>query len=82
MAQKDKNKESAMKAERRPAFLNDSNLNQAIAEKAHELYEKRGRRNGYDLEDWLEAERLILSEKKASPFSGSLQSVPPSKRNR
>ena len=33
-----------------------------IAEKAHEIYECRGYCHGRDLDDWLEAERLILSE--------------------
>jgi hypothetical protein len=80
-AQKNKNKEAAIKADGRPSPLHDSNLYQAIAEKAHELYNQKGRRHGHDLEDWLEAERLVLSEKKASSFSGSLQSVPPSKKN-
>lgn len=33
-----------------------------IAEKAHELYECRGCCHGRDLDDWLEAERILLSE--------------------
>jgi len=33
-----------------------------IAHRAYELYEQRGHRHGHDLEDWLEAERQILSE--------------------
>ncbi len=27
---------------------------------AYDLYEKRGRVHGYDVEDWLEAERIVL----------------------
>jgi hypothetical protein len=27
---------------------------------AYELHEKRGRVHGYDLDDWLEAERIVL----------------------
>lgn len=43
--------------------LSDDELrHQRIAEKAHELYECRGCCHGRDLEDWLEAERLVLSE--------------------
>ena len=34
-----------------------------IAQKAHELYEQRGRFHGHDFEDWLEAERHVLGEK-------------------
>lgn len=33
-----------------------------IAKKAYELYEKRGPSDGCDVEDWLEAERLILEQ--------------------
>ena len=35
-------------------------LRARIEERAYQLYEQRGRREGYDLEDWLEAERQIL----------------------
>lgn len=35
-------------------------LRQRILEKAYDLYVGRGRVHGHDLEDWLEAERLIL----------------------
>ena len=37
-------------------------LRQRIAEKAYELYECRGCCYGRDLEDWLEAEQLVLAE--------------------
>ena len=30
-----------------------------IAKKAYELYEKRGRKPGHALQDWVEAERII-----------------------
>jgi hypothetical protein len=40
----------------------DELLRQRIAEKAYELYQKRGQSHGRDLNDWLEAERLVLSE--------------------
>jgi hypothetical protein len=35
---------------------------QLISEKAYELYQKRGCCDGCDLDDWLEAERLITVE--------------------
>ena len=40
----------------------DEALHQRIAENADELYHKRGESHGQDLDDWLEAERLVLSE--------------------
>jgi len=33
----------------------------AVAERAYEIYESRGRRDGYDMEDWLQAERELKS---------------------
>ena len=42
--------------------MDDEVLRQRIAEKAYELYEKRGQSHGQDLDDWLEAERLVLGE--------------------
>lgn len=50
----------------------DELRHQRIAEKAHEIYECRGCCHGRDLDDWLEAERLILSEL-ASPAFGNAQ---------
>ena len=32
---------------------------EAIARRAFELYEKRGRQDGYDVNDWLHAEREL-----------------------
>ncbi len=37
------------------------NLHDEIAEIAYELYESRGRIHGFDLDDWLAAERIILA---------------------
>ncbi len=62
-----------------PADVTGSSMNddrafhQRISEKAYELYEKRGQHHGYDLDDWLSAERAILTgraekiEVKSSP---------------
>lgn len=33
-----------------------------ISDKAYELYEKHGCNNGHDLDDWLEAERLVKED--------------------
>ena len=37
-------------------------LHLLIAKRAHELYSERGYRHGSALDDWLEAEREILSQ--------------------
>jgi len=34
-------------------------LTDMIRKKAYELYEKRGKKQGQDLDNWLEAERII-----------------------
>lgn len=38
----------------------NKNLYEKIARLAHDLYEKRGKVHGYDLEDWLKAERIVM----------------------
>ena len=51
-------------------------IQQRIAAKAYELYETRGSSVGRDLEDWLEAERLVLIElKSAGPFEAYLAEI-------
>lgn len=37
-------------------------LHTLIAKRAYELYSERGCRHGYALDDWLDAEREILSQ--------------------
>jgi hypothetical protein len=37
-------------------------FNARVAKKAYELFERRGGAGGRDLEDWLEAERLVRQE--------------------
>lgn len=37
-------------------------LTDAIRKKAQEIYEKSGRKPGRDLENWLEAERIVKSK--------------------
>ena len=39
-----------------------SNTSQAIAQRAYELFEGRGRRFGHDLEDWFKAEMELLHQ--------------------
>jgi hypothetical protein len=38
----------------------NKNIYDEIVMVAYDLYERRGRVHGYDLEDWLEAERIVL----------------------
>jgi len=40
----------------------DQKLHEQVAQKAYELYEKRGRTGECDVKDWVEAERLILDQ--------------------
>lgn len=35
-------------------------LHDEVAKVAYELHEKRGGAHGYDLDDWLEAERIVM----------------------
>lgn len=37
-------------------------LQKLVAKKAYELYEKRGKKPGYAMNDWLEAERIIKAK--------------------
>lgn len=37
-----------------------------IRNRAYELYEKRGKQDGRDLEDWLQAESEVKKEKQAA----------------
>lgn len=41
-----------------PTMSNDD-LRKLIEKKAYELYEKRGKKAGHSLNDWLEAERIV-----------------------
>jgi hypothetical protein len=42
--------------------LRSDDLRALVAAQAYSFYEQRGYEDGYDLEDWLEAERRILTE--------------------
>jgi len=49
-----------------PTHQESQNLDElqgTIATRAYALYEERGYRQGYDLQDWLDAEREIVSRK-------------------
>lgn len=36
-----------------------------IRKKAYELFEKRGRKPGHSMDDWLEAERIVRQKQRA-----------------
>jgi hypothetical protein len=44
--------------------ISEQQLRERVAQKAYELYQKCGQVQGRDLEDWLEAEKLVLAELK------------------
>ena len=35
-------------------------VRERIAKKAYELYEQRGRQDGQDIDDWLQAEEIVM----------------------
>lgn len=43
-------------------FIEAGVLHERIALRAYQLYEARGSIDGFDLEDWLEAEQEVLSQ--------------------
>ena len=47
--------------QKRPIELPDGMWNR-VAQKAYELWENRGRRKGYHLDDWLDAETIVMEE--------------------
>ena len=51
-------------------------IRKRIAKLAYELYQRRGRQDGYDRQDWLEAERLTLASSDFSPRRASADEDP------
>lgn len=68
-------REIPVKVVREFSLSDDTVHRQRIAEKAYELYQCRGCGCGRDLDDWLEAERLILSEIESGSH-GRVQNTP------
>jgi len=46
-----------------PGFF--AEVEEQIRQRAYELYEARGKRDGHDLEDWLQAETEVTEHEKA-----------------
>ena len=66
-----------MRDRRKPELLDDRKLHEMIARRAYDLFEKRGREEGHECEDWLEAERQLLVDLESEParHSGLLAST-------
>ena len=64
-------REIPVKVVREFSLSDDELRRQRIAEKAHELYQCRGCCHGRDVDDWLEAERLVLSENESQTSQGA-----------
>ena len=58
-------------------LADEHSLRGRIEGKAYELYEKRGRNHGNDLNDWLTAERLVLTELSSQ---ADIETEPPKSR--
>ncbi len=43
--------------------MSGEQITELIRKKAYELWEKRGRKPGHSLDDWLEAERIVRGKK-------------------
>ncbi|MCU0651249.1 MAG: DUF2934 domain-containing protein [Candidatus Omnitrophica bacterium] len=44
-------------------FFKDQDMTELVRKVARELYEKKGCKPGHDLDNWLEAEKLVKSGK-------------------
>lgn len=55
----------------------EAELRQRVEQKAYELFQRRGGVPGHDIEDWLEAERLVRQELRGEvqqPSNGAMRS--------
>lgn len=52
---------SSLAASRQSIELPDG-MRERISKKAFELWQERGYRDGYDFEDWLDAETMVMEE--------------------
>lgn len=59
VAKKNGNQMAEMKASYPPIYTEYA---QRIEKKAYELYERRGRLDGHDLDDWFEAQKIVETE--------------------
>jgi hypothetical protein len=50
--------------------MDRSRLQEEIAKVAYGLFERRGRIPGYEVQDWLDAERIVMSRREAADLKG------------
>ena len=50
--------------------INEENFHLEILRVAHDIYERSGRIEGHDLDNWLEAERIVKTLKKIAGMDG------------
>jgi hypothetical protein len=55
-------------------------LHKKISEVAYELYEKRRKAKGYDLDDWLEAQAIVMAQNRVEEKLETKSSSPPKKK--
>lgn len=67
MNPKSRKQNDASRAQRIGPRADDPAVRDRIARKAYDLYQRRGWTDGHDLDDWLEAERIVLSELSPPP---------------
>jgi hypothetical protein len=60
---------TAVNRNRRKTEPDKKALREMIEKKAYEIYQKRGREHGKDLDDWLEAEKIVMGKKRKSKES-------------
>lgn len=53
---------SVLPAQAATVHLTDGDLSARIAQRAHELFHRRGGHHGQDLDDWFRAEQEVLAE--------------------
>ncbi|MBI2486368.1 MAG: DUF2934 domain-containing protein [Deltaproteobacteria bacterium] len=57
-------KETRLRNSKGKARVDQQTLNEMIEKKAYEIYEQRGREHGKDLDDWLEAEKIVKKKER------------------
>lgn len=50
--------------------MDEGNLYLEILRVAHDIFERSGRREGHDLDNWLEAERIVKNLRKITGVDG------------
>ena len=67
--------------ERKDNMQKNKNLYEKISRIAYDFYEKRGKVHGYDLEDWLEAERIVM-ERRVKEIKREAKAISSAKRQK